>query len=94
MHVQWLGGHRAQGLHDQGADRDVGHETSIHHVHMDPVSPGGIHSPHVLAQPGEIGRENRRGDHQRLGAHDGRGVTGGAIVRAGGTVLADTMTPL
>ena len=71
VHVQGLGRDRAQGLHDQGTDRDVGHEAAIHHIHMDPVGAGLVDGTHVLAKAGEIGRKDRRGDHQGLGAHGG-----------------------
>jgi hypothetical protein len=50
MHVQRLGRDRSKRLNDQGTDGDVRHKTTIHHVHMDPISTGLINGPHVLTQ--------------------------------------------
>ena len=38
--VQGLVGHGAQGIDNQRADGDVGHEAPVHHVDVDPVAPG------------------------------------------------------
>ena len=62
--VEGLGGVRAQRLHDSRADGEVRHEMPVHHVDVDPVRPGGIDSADFLAQPCEIGREDRRGDER------------------------------
>ena len=71
VHVQGLGRDGPQGLHDQGADGDVGHEAAVHHVDVDPVGAGLVDGTDVFAETGEIGREDRRRDHQGLGAHGG-----------------------
>ena len=39
---------------------------AVHHIDMDPVRAGGVDRPHLLAQTGEVGREDRRGDADRL----------------------------
>ena len=39
---------------------------AVHHVDMDPVGPGRVDRPHLLAQSGEIGREDRGGNADRL----------------------------
>ena len=39
---------------------------AVHHVDMDPVGAGGVDRAHLLAQPGEIGGEDRGGDADRL----------------------------
>ena len=44
------------------ADRDIGHEMPVHHVDMDPVGAGRFDRAHFLAEPGEIGRQDRRRD--------------------------------
>ena len=60
-------GHRADGLDDERADGDVGHEVAVHHVHVNVIGPGGQGLLDVGLQPGEVGRENRRGEMD--GAH-------------------------
>ena len=47
------------------ADRDVGDKPPIHHVDMDPVGAGPVDRPHLVAEPAEIGRQDRRGDDDR-----------------------------
>ncbi len=71
MHVERLSGVRAQRLHHRGADRDVGDEMPVHHVDMDPVGARRVDRAHLLAQPREVGGQDRRGDanglyHRRL----------------------------
>ena len=39
---------------------------AVHHVDMDPVGAGRVDRPHLLAQPGEVGREDRGGDADGL----------------------------
>src|SRR4029450_9165240 len=48
--------------HHAGPDRDVAHEVAVHDIHMDPVAAGAVDRLHLLAQLGEIGREDRRRD--------------------------------
>jgi len=48
-----------------GPDRDVGHEVSVHDVHMDPVGAGRVDGAHLLAELGEVGGEDGRGDGER-----------------------------
>ena len=57
---------RAQRLHHRRADREVGHEMAVHHVDVDPVGAGRVDRAHFLAQPGEVGGQDRRGD-ERVG---------------------------
>ena len=61
---------------------------AVHHVDMDPVGAGRVDRPHLLAQTGEIGGEDRRGDADRLlhgcdpmTARIGPQATGGLIPR-------------
>ena len=37
MHIQWKLRYTAAGFDDELSHRDVGHETAIHHIHVDPV---------------------------------------------------------
>ena len=69
VHVEGLARNRSQGLHDQGTDRDVGHEAAVHYVNVNPVSACLVDGTHVFAKTGEIGGEDRWRDHQGLGAH-------------------------
>ena len=39
---------------------------AVHHVDMDPVGAGRVDRAHLLAQPREIGGEDRGGDADRL----------------------------
>ena len=45
--VQGLVSDVAQGVHNHGADGDVGHEAAIHGVNVDPVRTGLIHGLHL-----------------------------------------------
>ena len=38
MNIEHFLGYWAKGIHDQGANRDVGNETTIHDINVDPVS--------------------------------------------------------
>ena len=49
MHVERLGGVRAQRLHHRRADGDVGHEMPVHHIDVDPVGAGGVDGPSFFA---------------------------------------------
>ena len=55
---------RPERLHHRRADREVGDEMAVHHVDMDPVGAGLVDRAHFLAEPGEIGGEDRRGDER------------------------------
>jgi hypothetical protein len=43
---------------------------AVHNVEMDPVGPGPVDRPHLLAEPREVGRKDRGRDDRPLG-HDG-----------------------
>src|SRR5258707_4362728 len=60
VRLQWQTSHLPQGLDDWSAERNVGHEVSVHHIDMDAVGPGLLGLGHLLTQPGKISRENRR----------------------------------
>ena len=66
MHVERKRRAGSQGLYDHRADREVGDEMAVHHVDMNPIGAGRGHGAHLLAQPREIGREDRRGYARRL----------------------------
>ena len=65
MHVERLLGVGPDRFDDIRADRNVGHEMAVHDVDMDPVGAGGIDRADLLAELGEIGGEDRRGDDER-----------------------------
>ena len=56
----------SQRFHHHRPDREVGNEVAVHHIDVDPVSPGGVKRAHLFAQPGKVGRKDR-GRDQRLG---------------------------
>src|SRR6185437_1691378 len=63
--VEGLAGVRSQRRDNRRPKRDVGHEMSVHHVEMDPVGAGGGDRAHLLAELGEIRRQDRgRHDHR------------------------------
>jgi hypothetical protein len=39
---------------------------SVHHVDVDPVGAGGLDRAHLLAELGEVGGQDRRGDDKLL----------------------------
>jgi hypothetical protein len=64
MHVDGFFGQRPQRLDDRRADRNVRHEVPVHHVDMDPVGAGRLDRAHFLAEPREIGRQDRGCNYQ------------------------------
>jgi hypothetical protein len=46
-----------QRLHHRRADRDVGYEMAIHHVHVNQVGAAALRSRHRVAQSSEVGRQ-------------------------------------
>ncbi|MBT9160888.1 MAG: hypothetical protein DDT26_02184 [Dehalococcoidia bacterium] len=59
VNVQWQGGAGANRLHHPVADAYSGHKLPVHDINMDIVGacPGNLDN--LLAQTGEIGREDR-----------------------------------
>ena len=51
-----------QGLANHGAEREVGHIVVVHHVEMNPISASGDDVFHLVAQAGEVGRQDGGGD--------------------------------
>ena len=60
-----LGG-GADGLHDEWADRDVRHESSIHDVDVDPIGTGLADGPDFSLKAAKISRKNGGGDSEWL----------------------------
>jgi hypothetical protein len=56
MNVEWLCRRAADRLEHDRSDGDVGNETAVHYVDMDPVRAGSIDSADFFPQSGEIGR--------------------------------------
>ena len=65
MNVERLCRRAADGLQHDRADGDVGHETAVHHVDMDPIGAGRVDGADLLAQAREIGRQDRGRDEDR-----------------------------
>ena len=61
MSFQGQARHGPQRLYYHRPHRNIGHEVSIHDIHMDPVSPGLLRLRHLIAQSGKISGENGRG---------------------------------
>jgi hypothetical protein len=51
----------AQRVDDQRSYRDGRHEVAVHHVHVDHAGAGVHDLLHLLAQPGEVGGQDRGG---------------------------------
>ena len=69
MHVERERRMRPQRGDDARPEGDVGHEMPVHHIEMNPVGAGLRHRARLLAQPREIGRENRGRDDDAI-RHD------------------------
>ncbi len=66
MDVERLGGMGPQCCDHRRPDGQVRNEMAVHDVDVDPVGARGVDRPHFLAEPREIGREDRRGDADGL----------------------------
>src|SRR5690606_32667406 len=51
-----------------GTERDVRYEMAVHHVDMHPIAACRVDGAHLLAEPREVGRKDRRGDEDVLHA--------------------------
>ena len=56
---------QADRLQHDRSDGDVGNETAIHHVDMDPVGAGGVDGANLFTQARKIGRQNGGRDYDR-----------------------------
>ena len=78
MHIERLLRGAPHRLDDDRPEGDVRHEAPVHDIDMDPVRAGLVDGKDFLAEPLEIGGEDRRGDddrtHRRLGGARGRAV--------------------
>ena len=59
VHVERLRGVLADGADHRRAERQIGDEVAVHHVDMHEVATGFVDGAHLLAQSGEVGREDR-----------------------------------
>ncbi len=66
MDVERLGAVRPERLHHRRADGQIGHEMAVHDVDVDPVRSRLVDGAHLLAEPGEVGREDGGGDADGL----------------------------
>ena len=55
---------RPKRLHHRRADGEVGHEMAVHDVDVDPVGAGLVDRADFLAELGEVGGQDRRGDER------------------------------
>jgi hypothetical protein len=55
-------GNSAERLHNRRSDRDVRHEVSIHHIHMNPICPRSLGLRNLLTQTCEVCGKNRRSE--------------------------------
>ena len=62
MHVERLFGVGPKRLHHRRSDGDVGHEMAVHHIDMDEIGARRLDRLDLRAQPGKIGRQDRRRD--------------------------------
>ena len=58
MNVERLRGRAADRLKHDRSEGDIGNETAVHHVHMDPVRAGNIDGADLFTQSSEIGRQD------------------------------------
>src|SRR3989338_3011802 len=59
----------AQGPHHRHADADVGDEVAVHHVDVQQAAAGGLELRDLLAQTGEVRRQNGGGDLGAVALH-------------------------
>ena len=69
MHVERQLGMRPQRLDHHWADGEVGHEVTVHHVDMNPVGARRRHRLDLLAEGGEVGRQDGGRNADRLLRH-------------------------
>src|SRR5437764_9457454 len=67
MDVEYPLRQRPDRLDDIGAKTDVRHEMPIHDVAMDPVGAGRVDRRDLLAEPGEVCRQDRRRNKDLFG---------------------------
>src|SRR6476620_6403270 len=60
MDIERKAGHLAQGFDDGRANREIGHEVSVHDIDVEKVGPGRLHAGDFFGQPGKIRRQDRR----------------------------------
>ena len=60
MDIERKAGHLAQGFDDGRANREIGHEVSVHDIDVEKVGPGRLHAGDLFGQPGKIRRQDRR----------------------------------
>src|SRR5262249_30497863 len=58
-----------QRLYDRSAERNVGHEVPVHHIHVNAAGPGLLCLSDLFTQPSEVGSEYRRSQLNPLFYH-------------------------
>ncbi|OSX71521.1 hypothetical protein BU14_0524s0004 [Porphyra umbilicalis] len=63
VHVEHLVRHGPEGVHNQRANRNVGHKPPVHHVHVHPVAAGHVNGLDLVTELGKIRRQDGGGDN-------------------------------
>src|SRR5207344_689023 len=58
VHVEWHAGDALERFHHRHADRDVGDEMTVHHVHVNQLRAATLRHRHRFTEIGEVGRQN------------------------------------
>ena len=58
-----------QRVDDGSAHRNVGHEVSVHHIHVHAIGPGLLNLGYLLTESGKVGSENRRSQSHCVFGH-------------------------
>src|SRR5262245_53622728 len=69
MHLQRQPCYRPQRFDDHGAEGNVRHEVTIHHIDVDAIRAAPLGLGYLLAQQGEVSSENRGGQFDRHVVH-------------------------
>jgi hypothetical protein len=65
MYVERLCRRSSNSFQYHRPDGDVGHESAVHYIDVNPVGSGGIYRPYLIPKTREVGRQNRRRDDDR-----------------------------
>ena len=79
---------RADGGDHVRPEGQVGNEAPVHHVPLDPVHAGLLEGSHLVAEAGEVGREDGRDDADGRGIHGAGPSVSGSRFRHYGSGLA------
>ncbi len=66
VHIDHAFGGSADGFHDERPDRDIGDESAVHDIDVDPIGPSGVHSLDFSRKAAKIRRKDRWSDSEGL----------------------------